>query len=862
MAVIDRVTDPDRLRVLRATGLLEARHVPVLDWVTRAAVRTVPAPVSMLSLIEADHQVVVSSAGRWEREPAPWPRSPCRDVVARNAELVLPDLRAEGRWRSIDTVRGGSMLAYAGVPVRAGGDQALGALSMIDTRPRTWDAVHLETLRELAGLVEAEIATRLTRVRPHDRPSEHGEIEALIADDERWGFVQALLDSLDAEVRACDRDGRITIMNKRPLVAHPLSPGVSVWDLPEAYRILDADTRDPLRPEELPLARALAGEHVAGQRIVVDTPEMAARCLSVNGRPLDAPDGRRLGAVVAMHDITDQQRTEMLRAARHAVDTALAQAASVPEAATGVIEAVAGALGWCCGEYWQVDEDGESITRLASWTSPSGGLEAFTGPDPLTYARGEGLAGRAWDTGERIWVTDLPAEPIDFPRARVALRTGVRTAIAVPVHTGGRVLGVLAFFITNVVRPDEDLADLLDGIAEFVGRYMERRRGEDLTLALQASREHFDRVVTQINEHVWTVEVTPDHRVRSVYMSPNSVKVFGKHIPNDVDQARFVAEHLERPDDAEAFRAFQAELGAGRPAEVECCVRGGDGRVRWIWMRGAPRLEDGRVFIDGITTDVTERHRIEQQREKLLAQQREQVERLRTVDAMKDELMALVTHELRNPISSIYGYAELLLDAGLTGQQRTFAEVIGRKTTHLRRLVDDLLDLARLSAGHVSIDPRLTSLTNLLQEAVSDHRAAAEAQRLDLGTDLAPALHAVADPVRVRQMIDNLLSNAIKYTPAGGLVTVTARPGTGDAEGTVVISVADTGIGIPLDQYDQLFTRFFRATTAKEAGIKGTGLGLAITRAIITAHDGTITAAPNPGGGTVFTVRLPTGPPA
>ncbi|WP_191897482.1 sensor histidine kinase, partial [Planomonospora parontospora] len=111
-----------------------------------------------------------------------------------------------------------------------------------------------------------------------------------------------------------------------------------------------------------------------------------------------------------------------------------------------------------------------------------------------------------------------------------------------------------------------------------------------------------------------------------------------------------------------------------------------------------------------------------------------------------------------------------------------------------------------------------------------------------------------------------LLSNAVKYTPEHGTVTVTAGGdgdgGKADESGTATVTVADTGIGVPAEEYPRLFDRFFRASTAVESGITGTGLGLAVTKAVVEAHGGTITAAPRQGGGTVFTVRLPTAGPA
>ena len=117
---------------------------------------------------------------------------------------------------------------------------------------------------------------------------------------------------------------------------------------------------------------------------------------------------------------------------------------------------------------------------------------------------------------------------------------------------------------------------------------------------------------------------------------------------------------------------------------------------------------------------------------------------------------------------------------------------------------------------------------------------------------LDPGITVLADPLRLRQVLDNLMSNAIKYTTAGGAVRL---GGIRDGD-RVLLSIVDTGIGIPADEYPKLFTRFFRASTAIEGNVDGTGLGLAITKAIVERHGGTIDARPNDGGGTVFTVSL------
>ena len=186
--------------------------------------------------------------------------------------------------------------------------------------------------------------------------------------------------------------------------------------------------------------------------------------------------------------------------------------------------------------------------------------------------------------------------------------------------------------------------------------------------------------------------------------------------------------------------------------------------------------ENDRVFVDGISTNVTERRELAEQRERCSSRNSRQVEQLRDLDRMKDELAAVVIHELRNPVGVIRGYTEMLLDSTtLAGRSAGTPTVIERTTLHLQHLVDDLLDLARLNAGHLSIDPRPIARRPAGARRAGEPHAQRGGQELTVVDRVRAELTVHADGGRLRQALDNLLSNAIKYTPDGGTVTVTAR---------------------------------------------------------------------------------------
>jgi signal transduction histidine kinase len=233
-------------------------------------------------------------------------------------------------------------------------------------------------------------------------------------------------------------------------------------------------------------------------------------------------------------------------------------------------------------------------------------------------------------------------------------------------------------------------------------------------------------------------------------------------------------------------------------------------------------------------------------------------DRLTELDRLKDDFVASVSHELRTPLTSIRGYLELLREgeAGeLSDDQLGFVSIVERNADRLLRLVGDLLFVAQVEAGKITLEPGPTDVQELVRQAVDAARPAATekgiAVDLDPGVDVGSDLH--ADRARLGQVLDNLISNALKFTEAGGHVAVR----TSQHADAIVIEVSDDGMGMSQVDVNQLFQRFFRAASATEQAIQGTGLGLAIVKAIVEAHDGVITVKSAAGTGTVFRVELP-----
>ena len=240
-----------------------------------------------------------------------------------------------------------------------------------------------------------------------------------------------------------------------------------------------------------------------------------------------------------------------------------------------------------------------------------------------------------------------------------------------------------------------------------------------------------------------------------------------------------------------------------------------------------------------------------------MAQELEQEEaRKEELDRLKDEFVLTASHELRSPLTSVQGFAELLmLDAdSLTPRQRETVEIILDNCRHLVRLLNDLLDLARSDAGRLAIRPQPTEVAPLIEDVVRTMRGQTEAASQTLSEEIQPGLPPInVEPDRIRQILVNLLTNAHDYSPEGASIGIAAR--TVGAE--VEISVSDNGPGIPNDQLERIFERFTRGDAGLTQRVGGTGLGLAISKSLVELHGGSIVAVSTPGQGSTFRLRLP-----
>jgi signal transduction histidine kinase/CheY-like chemotaxis protein len=240
---------------------------------------------------------------------------------------------------------------------------------------------------------------------------------------------------------------------------------------------------------------------------------------------------------------------------------------------------------------------------------------------------------------------------------------------------------------------------------------------------------------------------------------------------------------------------------------------------------------------------------------------RQALESLAEADRRKSEFLAMLSHELRNPLAPIVTGLHLLgrADAG-SPQARRARETIARQVTHLVRLVDDLLDVTRITRGKIHLDRRPVDLVALVRHAAEDHAAtvAARGVVLDVSLPARGPLVVNADAARLTQAVGNLVSNAAKFTPAAGRVTVVVTTGGEDGARRAIVCVRDTGIGIAPDVLPRLFQPFMQVETSLARTRGGLGLGLALVKALVELHGGTVRGASDgEGKGAEFTIELP-----
>src|SRR5215813_865884 len=381
-----------------------------------------------------------------------------------------------------------------------------------------------------------------------------------------------------------------------------------------------------------------------------------------------------------------------------------------------------------------------------------------------------------------------------------------------------------------------------------------RNRAEE---ALRQQREWLHVTLSSIGDAV----IATDTNGAVTFLNPVAESLTGWKREETEGQAlrdifNVVNEQTREKVENPALRAIREGLTVGLANHTMLIAK--NGTEIPIDDSGAPIKGVGGKTIGAVLIfrDITERRLVDEERSKLLASERAAREKAEEANRSKDEFVAMISHEIRSPLNSILGWAQLLR-MGKFDQAETerATEIIERNARAQSQLVEDLLDISRVITGKLTLDVRSVELAQIIEAAMDSIRPAAEAKSIQLRSRIESRDSLVSgDPNRLQQIVWNLLSNAVKFTPRHGRVEVSL----GRVDSHFQITVSDSGVGISPEFLPFVFDRFSQANTTSERKYGGLGLGLAIVRHLVELHGGTARAdSPGEGQGATFTVTLP-----
>jgi len=539
---------------------------------------------------------------------------------------------------------------------------------------------------------------------------------------------------------------------------------------------------------------------------------------------------------------------------------ALLESTTLDGAVAEILGTISNELEWPLAIFWLVGADDRQLHCRSIWAAETSKRAdvveasriAIVSPDAE-----DDPVGRAYGRRQPVWIEHLAgAGAAAGTRVALAIDAGLESLAAFPIADQAGAVGAIELYASRARPADDGMLALMAEVGHEICEVFRRQEAQATALeTVSRSRDELDLVLAAIPDGITVLDA--DGRI--IYANDAAARASGfasaaemLHASGDEIAQRFQmwGEDGQRlmPEDLPSSRARR-----GKRESKLLRYRSHDGQLNgWVSLESVPITDDrGRVRrVVNVTHDVSKQRGVELDNVRLVGEAQDALR-------AREDLLAIVSHDLRNPLGVVLASTALLLKANLPPDKQDRArrqvEAIQRAGNRMNRLIRDLLDFASIQAGRLSVSMRPQEVVAMVNEVLEVTEPLALAKSLRLVADVAPGLAIRCDHDRVIQLFSNLVGNAVKFTPDGGTITVHAAP-----DGEVVrFSVADTGPGISADELPHVFDRYYQAQRKNRDGI---GLGLSIARGIVEAHGGRIWVESKEGEGSTFFFTLPPGP--